>query len=44
MEHQPQRLKQALENLRQAPEETESALFQLEGSFVEGEEQVRPEE
>ena len=44
MEHQPQQLKQALENLRQALEETESALLELQGSFVEGEEQVRPEE
>ena len=43
MKHQPQRLKQALDNLRHALEETESVLLELEGTFFEEEEkqQVR---
>jgi excisionase family DNA binding protein len=39
MKHQqPQRLKQALDNLRQALEETESVLLELDGPFFEQEE------
>src|SRR5215211_3155642 len=43
MKHQPQRLKQALDNLRHALEETESVLLELDGTFFEEEEkqQVR---
>ena len=43
MKHQPQRLKQALENLRHALEETESVLLELDGTFFKEEEkqQVR---
>jgi excisionase family DNA binding protein len=43
MKHQPQRLKQALVNLRQALEETESVLLESDGTFFEEEEkqQVR---
>lgn len=42
MNHQPQRLKQALDNLRHALEETESVLLELDGTFFEEEkEQVR---
>ena len=37
MHHQPRRLKQALENLRLALEETESALLELEETFFEEE-------
>jgi excisionase family DNA binding protein len=40
MKHQPQRLKQALDNLRHALEETESVLLELdETSFFEEEEE-----
>ena len=39
MKHQPQRLKQALDNLRQALEETESVLLELDGTFFEEEEE-----
>ena len=44
MKHQPQRLKQALDNLRHALEETESVLLELDGTFFKEEEkqQVRP--
>ena len=38
MHHQPRRLKQALGNLRQALEETESALLGLEETFFDDEE------
>jgi excisionase family DNA binding protein len=38
MKQQPQRLKQALDNLRQAIEETESVLLELDGTFFEEEE------
>ncbi len=43
MKHQPQRLKQALDNLRHALEETESVLLELDGTFFKEEEkqQVR---
>ena len=43
MKHQPQRLKQALDNLRHALEETQSALLELDGTSFEEEEkqQVR---
>jgi excisionase family DNA binding protein len=42
MKHQPQRLKQALDDLRQAFEQTESALLELNETLFEGEEeQVR---
>jgi excisionase family DNA binding protein len=43
MKHQHQRLKQALDNLRHALEETESVLLELDGTFFEEEEkqQVR---
>src|SRR5215217_9419694 len=43
MKHQPQRLKQALDNLRHALEETQSVLLELDGTFFEEEEkqQVR---
>ena len=43
MKHQPQRLKQALDNLRHALEETESVLLELDETFFEEEEnqQVR---
>ena len=40
MKHQPQRLKQALDNLRQALEEAESVLLELDETFFE-EEHVR---
>ena len=40
MKHQPQQLKQALENLRQALEETQSILLELDQTFFE-EEHVR---
>src|SRR5215203_3571741 len=40
MKHQPQQLKLALENLRQALEQTESALLELDETFFE-EEHVR---
>jgi len=43
MDHQPQRLKQALENLRHALEETESALFDLDDAFAEEGERARPQ-
>ena len=39
MKHQPQRLKQALDNLRHALEETESVLLELDGTFFEEEKQ-----
>lgn len=39
IEHQPQRLKQALENLRQALEETEGVLLELDETFFEEEEE-----
>jgi excisionase family DNA binding protein len=39
MKHQPQRLKQALDNLRHALEETESVLLELDGTFFEEEEE-----
>ena len=38
MKHQPQRLKQALDNLRQALEEAESVLLELDETFFEEEE------
>src|SRR5215210_5964475 len=38
MKHQPHRLKQALDNLRHALEETESVLLALDGPFFEEEE------
>ena len=38
MKQQPQLLKQALDNLRQALEETESVLLELDGPFFEQEE------
>jgi excisionase family DNA binding protein len=43
MKHQRQRLKQALDNLRHALEETESVLLESDGTFFEEEEkqQVR---
>ena len=41
MKHQPQRLKQALDNLRQALEEAESVLLELDETFFEEEEHVR---
>ena len=41
MKHQPQRLKQALENLGQALEQTENALLELDETFFEEEEHVR---
>src|SRR5215216_1779103 len=41
MKHQPQRLKQALDNLRHALEETESVLLELDGTFFEEEEKQR---
>ncbi len=46
MHHQPRRLKQALENLRLALEETESALLGLEETFVDEENHAarRPQE
>ena len=39
MKHQPLRLKQALDNLRHALEETESVLLELDGTFFEEEKQ-----
>ena len=39
MKHQPQRLKQALDNLRHALEETESILLESDGTFFEEEKQ-----
>ncbi len=44
--HQPRRLKQALGNLRQALEETESALLELEETFFDEESHAarRPQE
>ena len=39
MKHQHQRLKQALDNLRHALEETESVLLELDGTFFEEEEE-----
>jgi excisionase family DNA binding protein len=41
MKHQPQQLKQALENLRQALEETQSILLELDQTFFEEEHDVR---
>ena len=41
MQHQPRRLKQALENLRHALEETESALLELEETFFDEEKHMR---
>jgi excisionase family DNA binding protein len=41
MKHQPQRLTQALENLRQALEQTESVLLELDGTFFEEEEEEK---
>ena len=38
MKHQPQRLKQAIDNLRHALEETESVLLEVDGPFFEEEE------
>ena len=38
-QHQPQRLKQALENLRQALEETEGVLLELDETFFEDEQE-----
>jgi excisionase family DNA binding protein len=37
-QQQPQRLKQALDNLRQALEQTDSVLLELDGTFFEEEE------
>ena len=39
MKHQLQRLKQALDNLRHALEETQSVLLELDGTFFEEEEE-----
>ena len=39
MKHQHQRLKEALDNLRHALEETESVLLELDGTFFEEEEE-----
>ena len=44
MKQQPQLLKQALDNLRQALEETESVLLELDGPFFEQEEEEEEEE
>ena len=41
MKHQPQRLKQALNNLRQALEEAESVLLELDETFFEEEEEEK---
>ena len=38
-QHQPQRLKQALDNLRQALEQTEGVLLELDETFFEQEEE-----
>ena len=40
-QQQPQRLKQALDNLRQALEEAESVLLELDETFFEEEEHVK---
>ena len=44
MKQQPQLLKQALDNLRQALEETESVLLELDGTFFEEEDVRRTQE
>jgi len=44
MKQQPQLLKQALNNLRQALEETESVLLELDGTFFEEEDVRRTQE